>query len=345
MWIINIMSSESITKPSNTKFYLIATFIFLVIVSIAASVIYMNRNEPSPTALQGKTIKAKGQNPSSGGGSGGATASGDDGKDEVTYPFRIFFVRYVDGYGDKIFSTKADGSDIQSHFKGAKSGLSLSKLIKWRDGKRLLFYDYKSLKSLNLIEDEVEDLGIKGSEFSLSSDDTKIVYITADNPSELLIYDIKSKKVELQKNFGTGTSCSAPQFISNNSEIILKIAEPNVPASKIVKLDTKTGHFQDFGSISDDVKQFELSPDGKILAFITSGIPASLKVFDFVSESVKECNVNWNAMSILRWSEDNSSIYLSVSNVKHGDILYEFRVSDIKMIPLKDADGNNIEAK
>jgi hypothetical protein len=49
-------------------------------------------------------------------------------------------------------------------------------------------------------------------------------------------------------------------------------------------------------------------------------------------------------MSILRWSEDSSSIYLSVSNVKHGGILYESRFSDMKMIPLKDADGNNIEA-
>jgi hypothetical protein len=40
------VTSSSITKnPSNTKFYLIATFIFLVIVSIAASFIYMNKNE------------------------------------------------------------------------------------------------------------------------------------------------------------------------------------------------------------------------------------------------------------------------------------------------------------
>jgi tricorn protease-like protein len=227
------VTSSSITKnPSNTKFYLIATFIFLVIVSIAASFIYMNKNEPSPTVLQGKTIIEKGQNPSSGGGGGGATASGDDGKDEVTYPFRIFFVRHSYIKGGKIFSTKADGSDLQSHSKGAnKSGFLSSKLSKSLYGKRLLFYDFKSLKSLDLIEDEVEDLGIKASEFSLSSDDTKIVYIADDNPGELLIYDIKSKKVELQKNFGTGTRCSAPQFISNNSEIILLIAGPNVGES------------------------------------------------------------------------------------------------------------------
>jgi len=324
------------------KFYLAAVVIILAIVSIAASVMFINNNNSS------SVLEAKDENPSSNsyGDDGSGGGSGDYSEDGPPYPFRIFFTR-----GIEIYSTKADGTDLQNHYKGSKSGLGLCNLITSNSGSKLLFYDEesKSVKVLKLATNEIEDLGIKSQFFSLSSDDKKLVCLNADNTNELLIFDIESKpkKILLQKDIGSKIS-SVPQFISNNSEIIFELTDKSSRTSKMVKFDIKTGNIKNLfvDNKNNLYGQFKLSPDGKLLAFVTRGMLNSLKIYDF--ESIVDDFREQADLSILQWSPDSKSIYLSYF-IRDDDVkvpqLYEYKLKCKEIFPLKDENGKYIEGQ
>ena len=324
------MSTESTKRTWNKSFYLVAVVIILAIVSIVASVVFISNNNSSSVA------EAKDENPSSNSSYGGG---GDP-----PYPFRIFFTRFgADGM--EIYSTKADGNDLQNHYKGSKSGLLLYNLITSNTGSKLLFYDEESIKVLKLATDEIEDLGIKSKFFSISSDDKKLACISADNESELLIFDIKANKVELRKNFDTFILTSVPQFISNISEILFKLTEFS-GTSKMVKFNIETTNIDDFGSFDNSNRQFRVSPDGKLLAFVTRGMCNSLKIYDFESKEEVDDFRYCADLSILQWSPDSKSIYLSHDDrddYEIGPELYECRLKCKKLIPLMDENGEYIK--
>ena len=347
------MNSERIR---NKKFYLATVVIILAIVSIAASVMFINNNNSS------SVLEAKDENPSSnsyddgsgGGGSGGSGGgSGDYSEDGPSDPFRIFFTR-----GIEIYSTKADGTDLQNHYKGSKSGLGLCNLITSNSGSKLLFYDEesKSVKVLKLATDEIEDLGIKSQFFSISSDDKKLVCLSSrrnpnDSFKEFFIFDIETKNVEFKKDFRKENLAdsvdSVPQFVSNNSEILFK-SSLDYNTSKIVKFNINTRNIQDLFDDKDHAYKFysvfKLSPDGNLLAFVnvTKGLNY-LKIYDFESGKVEECFKESVIVSSLQWSPNSKSIYLSVSHsINEPYFLHEYRLIEKDLKPLKDKTGKKI---
>ena len=325
------MNSE---RTWNKSFYLLAVVIILAIVSIAASVIFINSNSSSVVEVNNENTSSN----SSGGGGGGGDGGGGDG---TSYPFRIFFTK-----GIRIYSTKTDGTDLQNHYELSKSGLRLYNLITSNSRSKLLFYDKESIKVLKLAANEIDDLGIKSEYFSLSSDDKKLVCISGNNPNELSIFDIETKKLEFSRSFSYEIE-SVPQYISNNSEIIFK-RKFDRSQFKMVKLNITTGYIENLFDDDNNMiyGNFKLSPDGKLLAFVTRGMCNSLKIYDFESKEEVDDFRYCADLSILQWSPDSKSIYLSHDDrddYEIGPELYECRLKCKKLIPLMDENGEYIK--